>query len=91
MDGVLLLLSILVFPVSFLVLILALLTTFSAGLIYVSVLLMLVQYPFYGFLMSLSRNRRRFILIAGTVHIGIAMFGLAIFLVFFGWRALIVL
>ena len=80
-------LSLFLFPVPVLVLILGLIANGNA-LFYMAVLLMLVQFPFYGFVMSLVKNRRRFVLIAGTIHVGVAMFGLAIFLLFFGWRVL---
>src|SRR5688572_8736939 len=87
-GGVIFVISLCLFPVPVLVLILAL-VAHSIGLFYASLLLMVVQYPFYGLVMSLINNRRRFVLIAGTIHVGIAMFGLAVFLVLFGWKVLI--
>jgi|SoiMethySBSTD1v2_1073268.scaffolds.fasta_scaffold55944_5 hypothetical protein len=80
-------LSLFLFPVPVLVLIVGLVGN-ATGLFYLAVLLMLFQFPCYGFVMSLVNNRRRFVIIVGTIHTGIALLGLAIFLLSFGWRVL---
>ena len=86
-GGLFFLMGLFLFPVPVLVLILGLIGH-AEGLFYLALLLLLFQFPFYGFVMSLFNNRRRFVIIAGTIHVVIAIFGLTIFLWFLGWRAL---